>query len=268
MKIPYFLTALLMITPLFATQTDSIPEDDYDEVEIERPVAPQMSAEERAAIQAEQKVLADEACSLFQQLIDTAAGITDRATADAAAPKILDINTRLNDCLNRIFPMMAADEDMKRIEEMMEKTGQASVRLNEARLYGSVALAKASGFSAAVVRDHAELTLQAKDKIGKMLIARHAELATQYPAITGGPGWDRESAWVVANSETPTQKALIEDIICGIGTEADIAGTFSMWDEERSYVIVRISLLIEGKYYFLPMYIDITGIAKTDAADD
>lgn len=268
MKPTPFLTVLLMFTPLFGAQIAPVPEEDYEEEELVKPARPEMSAEERAAAQAEQKVLADEACSLLQQLIDTAAGITDRATADAAAPKILDINTRLNDCLNRIFPMLAADEDMKRIEEMMKKTGQASVRLNEARLYGSVALAKASGFSAAVVRDHEELTLQAKDKIGKMLIARHAELAAQYPAITGGPGWDRESAWVVANSETATQKALIEDIICGIGTEADFAGTFSMWDEERSYAIVRISLLIEGKYYFLPMYIDITGKAKTEAADD
>ena len=264
MKITPILTALLMFTPLFGSQTDSVPEDDYEEEELVKPARPEMSAEERTDLQAEQKALTDESCALFQQLIDTAAGITDRATADAAAPTILALNTRLQECLSRIIPDFVSHDDMLRLDEMMKKVAQASVRLNDARLFGSVALAKASGYSAAIVREHAELTLQAKEKIGAMLMKRYAELAAQYPAITGGPGWDTESAWVVANSETETQKALIDDIICGIGTEADIEGALSMWNKERSYAIVRISLLIDGQYYFLPMYVDITGSNSQD----
>ena len=86
MKIAPSLTALLLIAPLFGSQTDTIPEEDYEEEEeLVQTALPEMSPEERATLQTEQKALADESCALFQQLIDTAAGITDRATADAAA---------------------------------------------------------------------------------------------------------------------------------------------------------------------------------------
>lgn len=263
MKMKCYPAVLLTCVTLFAPLVHAEPEADYEadyeeeaEVEAEDTAVPDAV---RASMRASQKERIEEACSLFGQLLSVAEGITDRASADAAAPKVRELNAALNECLERVFPFMAEKADMAKLDALMAQVALASGRLREARLFGSVALAEASGFSAAAAREHEELTLQAKAHIGKLLLARHAELAARYPGITGGPGWGEENAWVVEDSTVETQEALVEEIISGIGSEADFAGAYYLRKGERSYAVLRISLLIEGKYFFLPMYVDITG---------
>lgn len=257
MKMPQILAALIMLAPLFATQEDPVLEADYDEDMAD--AAREIDSTVPAAVLEKERGAAQEAMQLLQSLIRVGSGIVDRATADAAAPEILRINTRLNECLNSIRHLEELENEVKEIEQLMVETGKESQRLGQARLYGSVELARASGFSAAVVREHEELTLQDKEHIGKLLMARYAGLAAKYPQITGGPGWDEECAWVVEDSDTETQQALVEDIIGGIGTEAEFDSAFYISTGERSYTLLRLSLRIGEKYYFLPIYVDITG---------
>ena len=64
---------------------------------------------------------------------------------------------------------------------------------------------------------------------------------------------------MVEDSDTETQQALVEDIIGGIGSEAEFDSAFYISTGERSYTLLRLSLRIGEKYYFLPIYVDITG---------
>lgn len=216
---------------------------------------------------AERVACLQECIQVMREMLSVSATITDKASADAAAPRVRELSTEVHRLLSlhlylSDYPeIKACKEEMEKLWQLME---QESARLGEAHLYGSVKLAEASGYSPAIVREHQTLTPELKERMAAAFMARYAELSAQLPTISGGPGTGEENAWLVADSETSTQTALVEQLLGGVLEEVMSMGYMRKITPEHYFIVLRLSGKFEGKYYMLPVWIELKAPEQTD----
>ena len=209
-----------------------------------------------------------ECIQAMSEMLSVSAGITDKDSADAAAPRVRELSTKVNRLLSlhlylSDYPEIKACKD--EIEQLWRQAEQESARLSQAHLYGSVKLAEASGYSPAIVRDHQTRTPELKQRIAAAFMARYAELSAELPTITGGPGTGEENAWLLADSETSTQAALVEHLLGGVLEEVMSMGYMRKITPEHYFIVLRLSGKFEDKYYMLPVWIDLNAQLQTDS---
>lgn len=141
---------------------------------------------------------------------------------------------------------------------------QAEVsRIGKAGQYGSVQLAKASGYGAYIIREH-ENTMpeEVRNRLSAALLARYQQMASEFPHISGGPGLSEETAWRVTDSSTTTQRALVEQLFASVVEEADFIRTLTRTSPEKQLVQLAFSFRFEGKYYMHHLFVEIVNNTK------
>ena len=223
--------------------------------------APQVSDEELE----EQRALLKEYAQTLQAIIQTTKGINNKETADAAAPIISQLREealRLSSQIH-LYNLPELKELRERADAFAAEAQAEVSRIGEARLYGSVKLAKASGYGAYIIRDH-ENTMpeEVRNRLSAALLARYQQMASEFPHISGGPGLSEETAWRVTDSSTTTQRALVEQLFASVVEEADFIRTLTRTSPEKQLVQLAFSFRFEGKYYMHHLFVEIVNNTK------
>lgn len=207
---------------------------------------------------AEAEALQEEMADNMVQMLSLLEGITDKASADAAAPRIKPIMVHLNEMSRDFQPSETA------LYALCAEKGYPPSRiygihevLGKKRFYGSFKLANAVGTSPLVVMDPLELTPEIK-AVAEPHLRKLVE-QTGHP-ISGGPGFCKEESWVVAEADKPFD---IFDMRLDFNTlPEDTFYFFSMGkesaDDSRTYEYVNLFFLHEEKLYEINIWFDTT----------
>ena len=193
--------------------------------------------------------------SLAKQKIELLSSVRDHESANAAAP----ICKRLN------YAIGMAPDTKKSTEELQEKLMELSEELEKNFFYGSAKLARAMDedtYKAMLpqpVTQQIIAELEERARLSFELIPAHARRG-----ISGGPGFSKETAWVLT-SETPQMErdwwAPIETHLItgyGVGSPRVLDVRFER-TADRFYRINTVALFHRGKCHKVDIWEDVTG---------
>ncbi len=190
-------------------------------------------------------------------------GVSDRASADAAAPKV---KARFEIVSELTFGIQYIDEET--LAKALEAAGITEERLAVirnriigARYYGSMALASALNASLAEVLEPGEVTPELLQTVGSELqIALQGKIA----GISGGPGLTEETAWQMG--EDPAALDLIPIIMDALPQAEKVDQKMVRTQEGPIYGRMSFLLPRDGKVYTMQMWFDITAIIHAEEA--
>lgn len=221
------------------------------------------AAADAAAEQEEmQRILSDFVRALSSGY-DILEGVSDRASADAAAPKV---KARFEIVSELTFGIQYIDEET--LAKALEAAGVTEERLNAirnriigARYYGSLALASALNASLAEVLEPGEVTPELLQTVGNEL---QAALQGKIAGISGGPGLTEETAWQMG--EDPAALDLISVIMDALPGAEKVDQKLVRTQEGSIYGRMTFLLPREDKVYQMQMWFDITAIIRAEEA--
>lgn len=246
-----------------APAVDAAEEGDYEE-EADIIYTPEQQADALAKLKA---------CS--EQSLLALRSVYDHASADAAVA-LLQKSKHTLTVITPILGSMDQNEVMSILFITGEQQEEEIRRLAKAQFYGSEALAKELTGSAALVRPAATMP----DELKELFL--HKEAATT-PAVSGGPGYTQETAWVLEPTETDDRiqgsltkymriiapkinQLAIYEARFGIG--APMLKT--VFANGKVYVHLTFDLLPkgDGDRYILEQWLDITACALIRSEED
>ena len=192
-------------------------------------------------------------------------GIKDLAGADAAAT-VLQESARILTEITPILGTMDQNEVMQVLFITGEQMEEEIQRLAKDHFYGSEALAKALTGSAAIIRP----TVPLPDALKEQFIEQNAVSA---PAVSGGPGYTQETAWILDDTNKDvllarTRAHYASLILHKLNRRAiskanyDIATTQPeiVFANGKVYILVKYDLLPrgDGDRHILEQWLDIT----------
>lgn len=253
MKITHFVAALSFLAPLTYGASQSSVNDELPPWLIE--------AEEEPELTQQQKVAVEEAAQLLLKAYRIVQKIDDRATADAAVPELRKLAQRADELEKSDIPGWLA------IEKFVEYGGnriQAEIyrnRIANNGFYGSHALAEVMGAPESAVFEFAAPTPELLEELGEEI---KSAMVAMFPAVTGGPGFDEESAWCI-----PPQSEYEEAMFMAVlpdDYEPEHVETV-LGDDDTCFVVIDYRLTRGGKVYPLNLWVDVTEAVELDGED-
>lgn len=194
---------------------------------------------------------------------DILEGVHDRASADAAAPKV---KARFAIISELGFGIQYMDEET--VVNALAAAGVTEQRLTairtriiDARYYGSLALATALNASLTEVLDPGEVTPELIQTVGSEL---QAALQGKINGISGGPGLTEESSWKMGAD--PAALDLIPTIMDTLPHIEKVDQKLVRTQEGPIYGRMTYLLPREDKVYEMQMWFDITEIILAEEA--
>lgn len=202
---------------------------------------------------AEEEALPEEMADTLVQLLSRLEGITDKASADAAAPGIKTIMERLNNMSRDFQPSETA------LYALCAEKGFSSSRiygihetLGKNNFYGSFKLARAVGTSPLAIMDPLEPTPEIK-AAAEPRIRKIIEQSGH--TVSGGPGFSKEEAWVVVPGDKPFS---VFDMHSVLNSEPEDTFYFFSMGKEYCYEYINLFFLYEEKLYDISIWFDTT----------
>lgn len=171
--------------------------------------------------------------------------------------------------LRTLSPKAAAQEAPVETPLNVLQMGMAAelTRLRNAHFYGATALAEYLNFSA----EDALIPMPATQELRQQLTKEILENAAQRPSlheVSGGPGFDRECAWIVHM----TDKQACYDVSFAAATDG-----LADWEDstqrmevvgERRYIVYTVTLQRNEQRYKVEQWCDITTARKVYSAEE
>lgn len=228
----------------------------------EKPEAAIDAAEAAAEQEQMQRILSDFVRAMSSGY-DILEGVHDRASADAAAPKV---KARFAIISELEFGIQYMDEET--VVNALAAAGVTEQRLTairtriiDARYYGSLALATALNASLTEVLAPGEVTPELIQTVGSEL---QAALQGKINGISGGPGLTEESAWKMGAD--PAALDLIPTIMDTLPHIEKVDQKLVRTQEGPIYGRMTYLLPREDKVYEMQMWFDITEIILAEEA--
>ena len=198
---------------------------------------------------------AGEFADMLVQVLKLMEGISDKASADAAAANIAPLMKKVNEMSYGLAIPVEA------ISALCEQKGYSQSRffavhdaINTNRFYGSFKLAEALGASPCDVMDPIEPTPQVKAVLEPMI--RQAVESLGIP-VTGGPGLTEAEPWVFTQSDAPVDIATVILALPPDGFHRFAMGR-TITDDGRRMESATVFYVYEEKVYEVNIYIDVT----------
>lgn len=222
-----------------------------------------LAAAEAAAEQEQMQRILTDFVRALSSAYDILEHVQDRASADAAAPKV---KARFAIISELSFGVQYMDEEM--VAKVLDAAGVTEERFNGirnriigARYYGSLELAAALNASVAEVLEPGEVTPELLQAVGNELVAA---LQGKIDGITGGPGLTEESAWQMGSD--PAALDLIPTIMDTLPGAEKVDQKLVHTQEGPIYGRMTFLLPREDKVYQMEMWFDITEIIRAEEA--
>lgn len=190
-------------------------------------------------------------------------GVQDKATADAAAPKV-------QACMSLIAELSPALEYIQQAElnSALQQAGltpehlkTSRTQLEAKRFYGSMALATALGLPPYAAVGLSEPGPELLEELGREL---SSAVAGKVPGLSGGPGLTEATAWKMGADANQLQhiRTIMEAIPGAIKEEQTLVRT----QEGPIYGRMTFILARGDKCYRLQMWFDITAYIRAEEA--
>lgn len=184
--------------------------------------------------------------------------VQDTATADAAADK-LKVRMMLLDELGfglQYIPYPVVTLAMSDAGVTKERVEGLQKRLEDNHFYHSTALATAMGAPEYLAMEQTTLTPEQLEELKQRLSAT----ATQSPAVTGGPGLDRDTAWKLS-PDTQDFPALI---LQALDSEHPIGQSVIHSEDGQTFMKCTVVLTIDGKVCPIEQWFNVTLPTQTE----
>ena len=215
--------------------------------------------------EAEIEAICNRAAELTDSILQKLESVHDREGADYTAIELAKDFAEFSELYAKhgelVGSIMIAPHNNR--AERMETQQQ---RLAEKYFYGSVALAEALGKPAAMAKEPAELTPEVRQQIEQEL--RNA-VATLLPegALSGGPGLEMNSAWIVPADE-PDDISAFQAFISSLPDCTFIEHRITKVDGKH-YVCVTCLFIRNNESYHVDVWFDITAfVLKMQQPED
>ncbi|MBQ3525949.1 MAG: hypothetical protein IJA63_06720 [Akkermansia sp.] len=215
--------------------------------------------------EAEIEAICNRAAELTDSILQKLESVHDREGADYTAIELAKDFSEFSELYAKhgelVGSIMIAPHNNR--AERMETQQQ---RLAEKYFYGSVALAEALGKPAAMAKKPAELTPEVRQQIEQEL--RNA-VATLLPegALSGGPGLEMSSAWIVPADEVDDISAF-QALISSLPDCTFIEHRITKVDGKH-YTRVTCLFIRNGESYHVDVWFDITAfVLKMQQLED
>ena len=260
MKANRFLTTLLLAAPLCLGETcddTSVYDDEFGEDYEE--------AEDKEYTVEEQKAAFTNLYTQAQQMADCLQGVTDTATADAAAPIFTHLQKQISDSRDILFELAnyePSDEEAELYATLESKISELRKKLEEEFFYSSEALAKAVTHDA--MNAHAPLPMPPEIEKELSIISEFRFNASQdgeelQEVMSGGPGFSRDTAWICSSKKAAIAREFARDIILNIPCDSK---RFAKKEERvvdgKTYVVVTAYFTVDNARYIADVWTDIT----------
>lgn len=184
--------------------------------------------------------------------------VQDKATADAVADK-LKVRMMLMDELSfglQYIPYPVVTLAMSDAGITKERVESLQKRLEDNHFYYSTALAAAMGAPEYLAMEQTTLTPEQLEELKQRLSAT----ATQSPAVTGGPGLDRDTAWKLS-PDTQDFPALI---LQALDSEHPIGQSVIHSEDGQTFMKCTVVLTIDGKVCPIEQWFNVTLPTQTE----
>ncbi|MBQ3526686.1 MAG: hypothetical protein IJA63_10465 [Akkermansia sp.] len=214
-------------------------------------------------LSAEQKAVVEEVAQLMAELHKLTQGVYDRATADAAAPRMKQIMERIRGMheQTRTVPFRYVLERASELGADEMKVLQCEERLERNGFYGSVAMAEAVGAPPEAAFELSSLSEEAYQRIAEEVTAA---VERNLPMATGGPGFDALRAWKLPQG-VECDDVLLRTILPEGFVEVE--NNVLIGPGERRYWVVFYRLQREGKMYALSLWVDVEDADFQESSD-
>ncbi len=198
---------------------------------------------------------AGEYADMLVQVLKLMEGISDKASADAAAANIAPLMKKVNEVSYGLaIPVEAISALCEQKGYSQSRFFAAHAAINTNRFYGSFKLAEALGASPCAVMNPIEPTPQVKAVLEPMI--RQAVESLGIP-VTGGPGLTEAEPWVFTQCDAPVDIATVILALPPGGFHRFAMGR-TCTDDGRRMESATVFYVYEEKVYEVNIYIDVT----------
>ena len=253
MPISRFLAVLSCVTSFaFASDTLAINEE-LPPWLLESDEEPELSQQQIEAV--------EEAAQLLLKVYYIVQGINDRASADAAAPELQKLAEHAEELEKKNVPSLLAIAKFEEYGGSRIQTEICGNRLVNNGFYGSHALAEVVGAPESAVFELATPTPEFMEKLGAEI---KAAMVAMFPAVTGGPGFDEETAWRLP-AQSEFEEAMFTAVLPDDYEPED--AEFVQGDDDTRLWMIRYCLKRGDKKYPLHLWIDVTEAVEIESAE-
>ena len=220
-----------------------------------------LESDEESELSQQQIEAVEEAAQLLLKAYYIVQGINDRASADAAAPELRKLAERAEELEKKNVPSWLA---IAKFEEYGGSRIQAEIygnRLVNNGFYGSHALAEAVGAPTSAVYELAVPTPELLEKVEEEI---KASMVALFPAVTGGPGFEEETAWCLP-AQSEYEGAMFIAVLPADYEPNDVETVLG--DDDSVYQVIYYRLKRGGKVYPLSLWVDVTEAVEIDSSE-
>ncbi len=272
MKIHHFLTTLFLAAPICWSQAPDM-DADYEEEAAEYEEDEDFGEDYEEP--SERTYTAEEAAAAFKQYIahlqknlDCLLSITDKASADAAAPTLEELrdNSPIRSLINPLSQHTITEEDGAEITRIMNESDKCRQTLDEAYYYGSEALAEAltgdktNALAPIPMPPEVQKALSQTDTFKDFNITINEEELQK--VVSGGPGFTRETAWVCNTKRSFVAREFATDILMTYSCPVKRAKTEERVIDGKIYCVATAYFSYEGARYSAEVWTDISSACK------